>query len=59
MASCRRIPRLMVLRIFVLFCSIYWGGAQNSQAAQKPHIVMIVADDLVSEVSVIVLQALV
>lgn len=40
----------MVLRIFALFCSIYWGSAQNTQSAQKPNIIMIVADDLVSEV---------
>lgn len=50
MASCRGLPRLMVLRVFVLFCSFYWGGAQYAQSAQKPHIVMIVADDLVSRV---------
>ena len=40
----------MVLRICVLLCSISWGNAQNAQYAQKPHIIMIVADDLVSVV---------
>lgn len=50
MASCRCSPSLMVMRIFVLFCSIYWGSAQNTQSAQKPNIIMIVADDLVSEI---------
>ena len=50
MASCRCSSSLMVMRIFVLFCSIYWGSAQNTQSAQKPNIIMIVADDLVSKV---------
>ena len=52
MASFRGVPRSMVLKTFVLFCSIFWAGAQDPQSAHKPHIIMIVADDLVSEVSV-------
>lgn len=51
MASFTRHPSLMVLRILLLFSSIYLGGAQATQNAQKPHIIMIVADDLVSKVS--------
>lgn len=49
MASFRCSPRLMVLRILVIFYSIYCLDAQQ-QVAQKPHIIMIVADDLVSDV---------
>ncbi|KAL9955335.1 hypothetical protein ACROYT_G036643 [Oculina patagonica] len=45
MASFRCSPRLMVLRILVIFYSIYYLDAQQ-QVAQKPHIIMIVADDL-------------
>ena len=51
MASFTRHPRLMVLRILLLFSSIYLGSAQITQNAQKPHIIMIVADDLVGNVS--------
>lgn len=46
MAPFRGHPRLLVLRICVLLCSISWGRAQYTQYAQKPHIIMIVADDL-------------
>ncbi|CAH3141929.1 unnamed protein product [Porites evermanni] len=46
MASSRVVPRFLVLGIFVLFCSICWADAQAYQRAQKPHIIMIVADDL-------------
>lgn len=49
MASSRIVPRFLVLGIFVLFCSICRADAQAYQRAQKPHIIMIVADDLVSE----------
>ncbi|KAJ7373705.1 hypothetical protein OS493_011314 [Desmophyllum pertusum] len=45
MASFRRIPRLTVLRILVILYSIYCIDAQPQQV-QKPHIIMIVADDL-------------
>lgn len=46
MASSRVVPRFLVLGIFVLFCSICRADAQAYQRAQKPHIIMIVADDL-------------
>lgn len=49
MASFRVVPRFLVLGIFVVFCAICLADAQAYQRAQKPHIIMIVADDLVSE----------
>lgn len=50
MASSQGSCRLLVLRILVTFYSIYCLDAQQPQVAQKPHIVMIVADDLVRKV---------
>ena len=50
MASSPGSSRLLVLRILVIFYSIYCLDAQQPQVAQKPHIIMIVADDLVREV---------
>ena len=63
MASSQRSSRLLVLRILVIFYSVYCLDAQ--QVAQKPHIIMIVADDLVrqkfsfklTEVSALALKA--
>ena len=50
MAFFRCSSRLVVLRIVVLFYSIHCIDAQLPQVAQKPHIIMIVADDLVSTI---------
>ena len=50
MAFFRCSSRLVVLRILLLFYSIHCIDAQLPQVAQKPHIIMIVADDLVSTI---------
>ena len=50
MASSLGCSRLLVLRILVIFYSIYCLDAQQPQVAQKPHIIMIVADDLVRKI---------
>lgn len=48
MASFSRTSRSLTLGILVIFYLIHCLHAQQPQQAQKPHIIMIVADDLVS-----------